>query len=186
MGWTEIPVTVFAGSGNNGGGGVAAARHLANWGGDVTVVLSKEPDPGTVLGQQLDIYSQTMGRRFDSSSGEAGLILDALIGYGPTGPPRGRIADLIDAIGESDAPVISLDIPSGMDGDRCHPPGTSVIPTQTLTLAFPKPGLVHESAGDIFLAEIGIPFGVYRRIGVRPSPGIFEQGPLVHLNRRVS
>lgn len=184
--WSQIPVAVFAGSGNNGGGGVTAARHLANWGGDVTVVLAGEPGPGTAIEQQFEIYSQTTGRKLDSPSGEAGLILDALIGYGLTEAPRGRVADMIDAIGESDASVISLDVPSGMDGDSGDSPGTSVVPTQTITLALPKPGLIHDSAGDIWLADIGIPVGVYRRIGLRPSLEIFEHGPLVHLNRIVA
>lgn len=184
--WLEVPITVFVGTGGNGGGGVAAARHLANRGGDVTVVLARERGLAVVLEQQLGVYSLTGGRMSDSAAGETGLILDALIGYGLTDEPSGVIADMIAVINEAHTPVISLDVPSGLDGDTGWAPGAAVLPTQTLTLALPKPGLRDVAAGDVWLGDLGIPAGVYTRIGIEPSPRIFERGPVVHLNRRVS
>lgn len=184
--WPQVPITVFVGTGGNGGGGVVAARHLANRGGDITVVLPRVRDLGTVLEQQLVIYSLTSGRLRDSFAEETGLILDALIGYGLTGEPSGVIGEMIAVINGADAPVISLDVPSGLDGDTGCAPGAAVLPTQTLTLALPKTGLGADAAGDIWLADLGIPVGVYRRVGIEPPPRVFERGPLVHLNRTVS
>lgn len=184
--WPEIPITVFVGPGGNGGGGVAAARHLANRGGDVTVVLTGKPAPGTALAQQLGVYSETSGRVSGSIGPDTGLILDAMIGYGLRDEPRGTIAEMIGVVEQADAPVISLDVPSGIDGDTGEAPGLAVVPTQTLTLALPKAGLATGEIGDLWLADLGIPSSVFRRVGVDPSPRIFEESSVVRLNRRVS
>lgn len=57
---------------------------------------------------------------------------------------------------------------------------------ETMTLALPKPGLGAAQSGDIWLADLGIPLGVFKRVGVEIPPCIFEDGPLVHLNRKLS
>lgn len=183
--WSDVPITVFAGPGGNGGGGVAAARHLANRGGDVTLIVSREPTPDTILDQQLGVYAQTSGRMGDSVAAGTGLVIDALIGYGLEDAPRGQTAELISAIEDAVAPVVSLDVPSGLDGDSGHAPGIAVTADQTVTLALPKPGLQVSDAGDIWLADLGIPSGVFRKIGIEVSARVFEEGPVVHLNRSV-
>jgi NAD(P)H-hydrate epimerase len=185
-GWTEVPIAVLVGPGGNGGGGTAAARHLANRGGDVTLISAREPTPGTILAQQLGVYAETSGRHDTTLGDQTGLILDALIGYGLCEEPRGIIAEMISDINEADAPVISLDVPSGLDGDTGRAPGSVVVPTETLTLALPKPGLALADTGDIWLADLGIPVGLFRRVGVEPSPRIFGDGSIVHLNRKLS
>ncbi|MEX0827034.1 MAG: NAD(P)H-hydrate epimerase [Acidimicrobiia bacterium] len=182
-GWTGIPITVFGGPGGNGGGGTAAARHLANRGGDVTLILAREPTPGTILDQQLEIYSETPGRLGAMPEDQPGLILDALIGYGLNEAPQGLVAEMISAINEAGVPVISLDVPSGRDADTGQAPGVVVAPTETLTLALPKQGLEGSDVGDVWLADLGVPAGVFRRVGVEPSPRIFEGGSIVHLSR---
>jgi NAD(P)H-hydrate epimerase len=182
--WPDVPITVFAGTGGNGGGGIAGARHLANRGGNITLVLGKKPDPETIVGQQLEVYQQTRCRLVESWNIESGLIIDALIGYGLTDAPHGLTAEMITAINEVNTPVISLDIPSGLDGDSGEPPGVAVIPAQTITLALPKTGLGSDDSGDIWLGDLGIPVEVFRQLDVEPSPRIFEQSPLVHLNRK--
>jgi NAD(P)H-hydrate epimerase len=181
--WPEVSIAVFAGAGSNGGGGVTAARHLANRGGNVILILSREPDPKTIVAQQLGIFLQTRGRLAYSSDFESGLIIDALIGYGLTDAPHGWSAEMITGINEAAAPVVSLDVPSGLDGDSGESLGVAVAPERTVTLALPKTGLRVEAAGDIWLGDLGIPVGVFRQTGVEPPRRLFQTAPLVHLNR---
>jgi NAD(P)H-hydrate epimerase len=184
-GWCQVPITVFAGNGSNGGGGVAAARHLANRGGDVSLVPSGSSRLNPILRQQLALFEETPGRLCETPGEEVGLILDAVIGYGLSGVPHGRAAEMIVAINAIGVPIISLDVPSGLDADGGRTHGVAVVPTETLTLGLPKPGLHSAAAGDVWLGDLGVPVGVYQRIGISPSPRIFETGPIVHLNRRV-
>lgn len=181
--WLEVPILVFAGSGNNGGGGLVAARHLANHGGEVNVVLVEGGRANPVLEQQLATLAATPAR-VGLASDDAGLVIDALIGYGLTGAPRGRSAELIDAINQSSADIISLDVPSGVDAETGETSGSAVVASETLTLALPKRGLTASAAGDIWLGDPGIPVGVYARVGVEVPPSLFENGYRVHLNRR--
>lgn len=184
--WTDIPISVLVGPGGNGGGGVAAARHLANRGGEVALIMSRQPAPDTILEQQLDIYLETDGRLADSLTDETGLVVDALVGYGLNDAPRGAVAEKIAAINKADVSVVSLDVPSGIDGDTGRAPGGAVVADETVTLALPKPGLGAAQSGDIWLADIGIPVGVFERAGIEVPPRVFEDGPLVHLNRKLS
>lgn len=185
-GWADTPIGVMAGPGGNGGGGTAAARHLANRGGDVTLILSRQPQPDTILQQQLDIYMETGGRVSESLTDEPGLIVDALLGYGLDAAPHGVIGDMITAVNEADVHIVSLDVPSGVDGDTGQAPGRAVVADETLTLALPKAGLGAAQSGDIWLADLGIPPGVFKRVRVEIPPRMFEDGPLVHLNRKLS
>jgi len=185
-GWTDTPISVLAGPGGNGGGGTAAARHLANRGGHVTLIMSRRPQPDTILQQQLDVYTETGGRVSESLTDEPGLIIDALLGYGLDDVPHGAIGDMIAAINEADVPVVSLDVPSGVDADTGRAPGGAVVADTTLTLALPKAGLGAARSGEIWLADLGIPVGVFKRVGVEVPPRVFEDGPLVHLNHKLS
>lgn len=184
--WTDIPISVLVGPGGNGGGGVAAARHLANRGGQVTLIMSRQPAPDTVLEQQLDIFLETEGRVADSLTDEPELVVDALVGYGLDDEPRGAVAEMVAAINKADVSVVSLDVPSGIDGDTGRSPGRAVVADETVTLALPKPGLGAAQSGDIWLADLGIPVGVFKRAGIAVPPRIFADGPLVHLNRKLS
>ncbi len=122
-------VIVLAGSGGNGGGGLVAARRLHTWGAKVAIYLTKSAsEMRGVPGDQLDILRE-MG--VPSCQGdqvehlpEADLILDALIGYSLSGPPRGAAAKLITMANQHGVPIFSLDIPSGLDttsGQANHP-----------------------------------------------------------------
>ena len=88
-GWRDVPIAVLAGRGGNGGGGICAARHLANHGGDLMVVLAEPDRLSPVTQQQLRVYQRTSGRSGPSVPFRPGLILDALIGYSLQGAPRG-------------------------------------------------------------------------------------------------
>ena len=96
----------------------------------------------------------------------ADIILNALIGYSLRGAPGGTTADLIGWANDHRAPVLSLDLPSGVDATTGDTPGSVIRPERTLTLALPKTGLNDANAGEVILADIGIPAGVYRRMGL--------------------
>ena len=99
-----------------------------------------------------------------------GLILDALIGYSLEGVPRGPVLDLIESMREAHGPVISLDVPSGLDSTTGASPCESVEAAITVTLALPKIGLVAPTAGELWLADLGIPKDVYARAGIHLPP----------------
>ena len=82
--------------------------------------------------------------------------------------------------------MLSLDVPSGLDASTGLAPGAAVQATATMTLALPKHGLISELAGDLILADIGIPSEVYRRLG-RPEGGaVFDGRYRVPLRRNLS
>jgi NAD(P)H-hydrate epimerase len=171
-------VTVLAGAGGNGGGGLCCARHLHNRGFKVWVVL--ERDPRMLRGaaaNQLNIL-QAAGLQpadpTESASGDPSykdmmrrsqIVVDALIGYSLRGAPQGKAAELIDLCNQHAARVLSLDVPSGLHATTGATPGLVVHPERTLTLALPKTGL-QRVAGELYLADIGIPPEVYHRLGL--------------------
>ncbi|WP_101294718.1 NAD(P)H-hydrate epimerase [Halegenticoccus soli] len=163
-------VAVLAGNGGNGGGGLACARHLSNRGVSVRVVLDREAgELGGVAERQYRVLDAmgvpaTAGDPSDALAA-ADAIVDALVGYGLRGAARGRAADLIDACNASDAPVVSLDVPSGRDATTGATDGPAVVPDRTVTLALPKTGLV-DAPGSLYLADISVPAAVYRALGI--------------------
>ena len=179
-GWTTAPVVVLAGTGGNGGGGICAARHLANHGGQVTLVVSDVARLAGVPAEQLALFRDSGGRLAeigDLRTLESALTVDAVLGYSLAGAPHGVVADLIAWTSLGDAPVVALDVPSGVDSTTGGAPGGFVRAATTMTLALPKTGLAVEAVGDLWVADIGIPGGVLERAGVRPPPaGLFSRG----------
>src|SRR5262249_32449935 len=159
-------VTVLAGPGGNGGGGLVAARHLANRGCQVQVVLS-EPDRLTpVPGHQADILTR-MGVTIPIRPSTADLIIDALLGYSLPRDPAGAAAGLITWANDQAAPILALDAPSGLDLTTGAVGTPAVRAAATLTLALPKVGLLTApNAGELYLADISVPPLVYRRMGI--------------------
>ncbi len=175
-GWLTEPVCVLAGTGGNGGGGICAARHLANRGADVTVVVSKPENLKPTTLQQLELFKQTGGRIEDRSileTLEPTLIVDALVGYQLSGPITGVALEMVDWISAQDASVVALDVPSGVDATTGEIVGSVVYAKSTMTLALPKTGLDVAAVGALVLADIGITAEVYKRAGIEVSPEIF-------------
>ena len=170
LGADSGPVLALAGTGGNGGGVVCAARHLANHGIAVSVQLAADENRlAPVPAAQLAVYRQTGAPVFgpeDPIDINPIVVLDGLVGYSLSGPPRGITARFIQSLGETSATVIALDLPSGVDPDTGQVLGDAVRPTATLTLALPKIGLAYAEVGDLILADIGIPAGVYERAGI--------------------
>jgi len=177
-------VCVLCGRGNNGGGGMVAARHLHNRGADVHVIrLAGELKD--VPAKQWNIL-ENIGLRNESyfELSDADILVDALIGYGLQGDPCPEVAVWIEKINAAKKPVLALDAPSGLDTTS----GTAGKPTvradATMTLALPKVGLmsdsVHEYVGDLYLSDISVPPELYRKIGLDVED-IFEKDTIIKL-----
>ena len=193
-------VVIAVGPGNNGGGGLAAARHLANRGASVRVVLARPVSRLTEAGRhQLGTLLQMSVNccvaiydvpddELDRELASADAIVDAILGYRASGAPHDGVRWLVNRIARASAPVISLDLPSGVDADTGETPGAAVSAAATLTLALPKPGLFSEGgrscAGRVHLADIGLPAALYRRLGLDPGMP-FASGPIVRLEADV-
>jgi NAD(P)H-hydrate epimerase len=164
-------VVVLAGSGGNGGGGLVATRRLAGWDVPVSVYPSRPKDRYKgVIAHQLEA-STNVGVRIESeglppAGRDSIVVLDCLIGYSLAGAPRGRVAELIHWTHSSDAPVVSLDVPSGVDSTTGEVSDPAVIADATLTLALPKSGIVTEEAignvGELYVTDIAVPAALYR------------------------
>jgi NAD(P)H-hydrate epimerase len=178
------PVCVLCGRGNNGGGGMVAARHLHNRAADVHVIR--------LIGELKDVPAkqwnilENMGVRnepyYDLS--KADIIIDALIGYGLVGDPRPEVAVLIEKANSTEKPVLALDAPSGLDTTTGEPGRPTVRADATMSLALPKTGLMSESAqpfvGELYLADIGVPPELYRKMGLNAG-NIFEQNTIIKI-----
>lgn len=169
-------VVALAGTGGNGGGAMAAARHLANYGASVRVVTTRPAASFRDAPQRQLAILQNMGLPIHEDTAadleeiDISLVLDGMIGYSLRGAPRGRAANLIDWANRQAVPVLALDIPSGLHGTS----GEAFLPTMaasaTLTLALPKQGLLEKEAqpyvGELYLADIGVPPQLYDRLGL--------------------
>jgi len=165
--WQAARVVVVAGPGGNGGGGICAARHLANRRGRVALALSDPDHLREVPAMQRKIFQQTPGQELEISriaEQHPDLIVDALFGYSLRRAPGGTAVELIPRANDSGAPILALDVPSGVDATTGESPGVTIKPQRTITLALPKTGLFTAATGDLFLADIGIPQGAYRRV----------------------
>jgi NAD(P)H-hydrate epimerase len=168
-GWERARIIVLAGGGGNGGGGICAARHLANRGLDVRLCLSGPARLGPVPAFQRKVFSAASGTEIsiaDLQRHTPDLIVDALIGYGLEATPAGPTADLIRWANQSGAPILALDVPSGVDSTTGFTPGDFIRAQWTMTLALPKTGLLPDKTGDLILADIGIPRATFERVGV--------------------
>lgn len=168
-GWEKARVVILAGSGGNGGGGICAARHLANRCMKVKLCLAEPNRLSEVPSFQRKIFQSTSGKEVESanlSEEPADLILDALIGYGLNSAPQRTAAELIRWANQANTPILALDIPSGVNATTGQTPGEFIRAQWTVTLALPKTGLLPENTGELFLADIGIPKETYRRIGL--------------------
>ena len=173
-------VTVLAGAGGNGGGGLCCARHLHNRGFQVRLALSRE---GATLTGAAAVQWRILREAGMQSLApdqvapalrQADLVVDALIGYSLRGAPRGRTAELIALCNAHAARVLALDVPSGLNATTGETPGVVVRADRTLTLALPKTGL-RDVAGALYLGDIGIPPEVYHRMGVSFAPPFAER-----------
>lgn len=161
---------VVCGKGNNGGDGLVAARHLARWGVRVAVVAVEALDdlrePAASNAARLDEVASIHVLPFahatlDRELRRADVAIDALFGTGFRGIPEDEWADAIAGLNSSTAPVVSVDIPSGVNGATGAVEGDAVRADLTVTFGAPKVGVVvlpgAELAGAVRVADIGFP-----------------------------
>jgi len=165
-------VLVLCGKGNNGGDGFVAARHLWNHGLHVTCVLAGQPgdlhgdaqtnfDLATRLGVRIVAFEE-WGEALDCLLREADVVIDALLGTGFQGEPRGSVSAAIQALaGSKRACVIAVDVPSGLDADTGRLASLHVRADHTVTFGLPKIGLAtypgRGAAGELLVANISLP-----------------------------
>ncbi|MDA0874279.1 MAG: NAD(P)H-hydrate dehydratase [Bacteroidetes bacterium] len=163
-------VLVCCGKGNNGGDGVVLARWMAEAGYAVDVLLAAAPDQlSTDTAAHLDLLQRWPGSgvhlqtdvRAPYALPAADLIVDALFGTGLTSAIRAPFDALIAAINAHPAPVLALDVPSGLSSDSGRALGACVQAVATVTMGALKSGLLlgdgPEQAGTVHVADIGIP-----------------------------
>jgi hydroxyethylthiazole kinase-like uncharacterized protein yjeF len=190
-------VAALVGHGNNGGDALGALRHLAGWGAQVDAYVAAPDRLRPLARRQYDILAHlgiavyeaaTQDDRFLAHrlSGRH-VILDGLLGYSTAGPPHGQIERLIRVanVAGANAPVIAVDLPSGLDPDTGSTLGTDAVrAAATVTLALPKTGLTRPDArravGKLVLADIGIPASAYEAFGIDVT-GVFAAGDLVRI-----
>lgn len=181
-------VLILAGRGGNGGDGLAAGRLLHAWGATIEVRLSHPPERLNAAAMRQFAALQALavplvpppGDRAATSAwsepvGEGvDLMIDALLGFGLSGAPSGPAAALIALANASPAPVLAVDLPSGLDGASGQPFPPCVRADRTITLALPKTGLLAPAAaavvGRLAVADIGIPPAAYAAIGIEVGP----------------
>jgi hydroxyethylthiazole kinase-like uncharacterized protein yjeF len=177
---------VVCGVGNNAGDGLAAARHLHRWGrlasvscvdaGRLRGAAALERDALGMLG--VDVSDELV-------LGDAEIVVDAIFGTGLSRGPEGAFAAWIDAINNSRSRVIAVDVPSGLDADSGLAYAPTVRAHTTVTLGLGKPGLFKGDgprvAGEIWLADIGVPSEAYTKLGIEIPQDLFADHDTVRL-----
>jgi hydroxyethylthiazole kinase-like uncharacterized protein yjeF len=159
---------VLAGPGNNGGDGYVAARYLDQAGWPVAVAALAPPNPGTAAAAAAARWRGPMVAFGEAEAARAGLVLDAIFGAGLTRPLAPEVTQLLQALR---APLVALDVPSGLDGATGQVLGYA--PQAALTISFfrlkPAHTLLPGRAlcGETVLADIGLPQSVLLDIAPR-------------------
>lgn len=165
-------ITIVAGQGNNGGDGLAAARHFRMRGASVAIYLFTPEE--WVKGDakvSLDIWRETHGTIYPEGTftlnqlaaaiKSSDFVIDAMLGTGVSRPVSGRCAEIIGVINAFSRTIIAVDIPSGISADTGQSMGTAVKAHATMTMALPKrghfmqDGLTH--TGQLHVVDLGFP-----------------------------
>jgi NAD(P)H-hydrate epimerase len=178
-------IIIFAGKGNNGGDAFVAAKYLAEWGMSSEVYLTS---PSSSIQGDAYFYLSEISQSdcikispyvkdvetfsfFRTARPNSMIVVDALLGTGVVGEPRDKVKDaieLINKLGETNY-VVSVDLPSGLNGDTGESAGITVKADLTVSMAYPKKGFVEKSAieyiGRLEVVDIGIDRKPARRKG---------------------
>lgn len=189
-------ILVLAGPGNNGGDGLVAGRHLAEWGAEIAAYLPapREPDDhlpaleergGTIVAAEDDPGGEMLGALLES----ADMVIDALLGTGKARPidPAGPLGMALTRLGEargSHMPpkLIAVDIPTGLDCDSGAVDPLTVTPDMTVTFGLPKVGMYQAPGsgvvGKVQVIDIGIPAAAMAGVGLELLTGRWLRGAL--------
>ena len=191
------PVAVVCGKGNNGGDGLVVARLLRDAGREVAVVCVAPPQEfsgdarenlnrlqGDAPQPLADAAGSGLDQRAAGAIERAAVIVDALLGTGFEGEPRGVMVEAIDAVNASQAAVVSVDVPSGVASSTGVVSGRAVRARVTVTFHAAKPGLWigpgKAHAGTVETVDIGIPRGAPGQASI----GLLQTSVLDVLPRR--
>ncbi len=165
-------IVVLAGPGNNGGDGLVAARHLHDWGAEVTVVAPRPREDDDNLAEltarAITVVQGEEGRAELAQMGEADLVVDALLGVGKGRPiaaeePLGEALVALAAAraGATPPKLIAIDLPTGLDADGGGVDPLTVAADVTVTFGLPKVGMYQAMGsgvvGRVQVVDIGIP-----------------------------
>lgn len=171
-------VGVLVGPGNNGGDGLAVARQLHGWGVSVAAWMLTERHNAAVA-EQLRLcraYGVDVRQgRPDDEDAIGRLWVDAMLGTGSRGAPRGVIAEVVEWSRAHAVPCVAIDLPTGVDPDTGAVVGGAVRAVCTVTFARSKPGL-HVTPGRHHAGRV-----VVADIGLLPPPGVDERLRLIDL-----
>jgi len=180
---------IIAGTGNNAGGGIVAARRLASWGVNVQIIFPKGvnelkdvPKNQVIRAKQLGIEIVN-GLPDDSLNfKDYSFFIDAYLGYGFT-PRQDDISDSVFNFLSNISNLLSLDIPSGLDATTGNN-YSGINPMATLSLGFVKQGLLiteQKNVGDLYVADIGIPISIYYKLLKNHWDAIYKKTSLEKL-----
>jgi NAD(P)H-hydrate epimerase len=176
--WPSCATLVLCGPGNNGGDGFVAARLLAEAGWNVRVALLGARDrlKGDAAWAAGAWKGPVEALRPEALDGAA-LVIDAIFGAGLDRALEGAARATIEALAARGAPVLAVDVPSGVSGDSGAVLGAAAPARATVTFFRKKPGHLLQPGrglcGEIVVADIGIPDAVLAEI----APRTFENGP---------
>jgi NAD(P)H-hydrate epimerase len=161
-------VIILCGKGNNGGDGLAAARHLMIYGINVEIILASQYLNEISSSQLKTLELMNIKKADKIEAKEVDIIIDALLGYNIKGNPKGKYVDLIkeaNSLKNKGVKIVSVDIPSGIDPDNKTSYTPFIDADYTITLGLPKICLKHLK--NVYLANIGIPNTLYKELGLK-------------------
>lgn len=181
-------VLIVCGTGNNGGDGIAVARLLTGKKISVDVLLLGEPERMTPeTSQQMKMYQAISGKMVtEVCYDEYTVIVDAVLGIGCNREVTGKTAAVVEAVNQATAPVISIDVPSGISCDTGKVCGIAVKADVTITFFMKKLGMVlypgREFCGKVKVEGLGLP--IEAEIPENSRAVIYEQSDLPKLPKR--
>jgi NAD(P)H-hydrate epimerase len=171
---------ILCGGGNNGGDGLAVARHLHNRG--VAVSIGLTVDPAKYQGDALINWNIIRAMGLSASpitaaqiaQSQADLVIDAIFGTGLQQAPRPPFGEIVQAVRNLGGPVLAVDLPSGMDCDTGHALGECIAATVTVTFVAEKAGFGPPTAqaltGEVVVGDIGCPIELLQELSrIRPA-----------------
>ena len=182
--WTQCPVTVLCGPGNNGGDGFVAARYLEESGWPVSLYLLglRETLKGDAA-HHASLWSKAIKPFSSDILNCKGIVIDAIFGSGLSRPIEGIAGEIIESLKECKIPICAIDVPSGVDGATGLVRGKAAPASMTVTFFRKKPGHLlypgRRLCGSIIVADIGVPESVLEEI----NPLTYENSPKLWLDQ---
>ncbi|MFW6303576.1 MAG: NAD(P)H-hydrate epimerase, partial [Candidatus Sumerlaeota bacterium] len=160
-------VGIVTGKGNNAGDGLVVARLLAEKDVDVTVIMTTQGENLSASGKKnferlpdsVEVLDRHSVPKMEEVFADCEVIVDALLGTGIKGAPRGEIGEAVSVMNSLDIPIVAVDIPSGLNTDTGEAEGAVIQADMTVTMGLPKMGMFMNAGpdvcGEISIVDIG-------------------------------